>query len=75
MVPKKISSILWKHAIPLMLCLCIQNGFWKIKWLNSINSYLKMASNWLDYYIKRHIYGHRWLKFCYFAIIAVQNSY
>lgn len=35
-----------------MLCLHIQDSFQKIKWLKSINTSLKMASNQLGYSIK-----------------------
>lgn len=32
-----------------MLCLHIQDGFRKVKWLKSINNGLKMASNQMGY--------------------------
>lgn len=35
-----------------MLCLHIQDDFRKIRWLKSINTSLKMASNQLGYSIK-----------------------
>lgn len=35
-----------------MLCLHIQDGFRKVKWLKSINNGLKMASNQMGYGIK-----------------------